>query len=173
MNTEDIEDGLCSRDVAVQVAALERAAESVRALALAAVNGLGTSGDPLFVADKLANLGSAVVSPLRGLFAKTSDASVRILCALVLLQFDVHVGVPCLLSALTDDELGELVAQRLANKGIGTIGEPLLEWLRGADFGDPEIRAKARGYLVALEEVKVRIPEQVRNRLRSAGIVEP
>jgi HEAT repeat protein len=137
-------------------------------MADAAVGAMKISTDPLFVADKLIGFGSVVVEPLRRLYACSESGRVRTLCALTLLQFGSESGVAELLETVTDDELGELIAQRLAEKGFAEIREPVIAWLEQSDLSDTAVRKKADGYLAALEMIHAKVPEAILSRLRSA-----
>ncbi len=146
-----------------QVPALEQATEIVNSLALKAVDALIRGPNRFLVAERLQLFGSVIVPHLEKLLQESDDLETKILAALVLLQFDSGVGVPCLLDAVAKNEdYGGLVAEHLAKKGIKEALSPIINRLLTCELKEVDLVVNL---LDALDKLGGEIPSELRQRL--------
>ncbi|MDF5730343.1 MAG: hypothetical protein PUP92_20555 [Rhizonema sp. PD38] len=154
---------LNTNQVEKQVLALEQATEIVNSLALKAVDTLRRGPNRFLVAERLQLLGSVVIPHLEKLLSESNEEETKILAALVLLQFDSWVGIPCLLDAIgLNKDYGGLVAKHLAKKGIKDALPPIINRLLTCQLQEVDLVVNL---LDALEKLGGEIPLELRQRL--------
>ena len=167
-NLDSVMEDLDSNQVEKQVSALEQATEIVNFLAIKAVEALKRGPNRFLVAERLNLLGSVVVPHLEKLLKSSDNSETRILAALVLLELDSRVGVPCLLDAVAKDEdYAGLVARHLAKEGIKEAIEPIINRLRNCELQEVDLGVS---FLDALAKLGGEIPLELRQRLIAADV---
>ncbi|MBD2776386.1 hypothetical protein [Iningainema tapete] len=167
-NLDSVIENLDTNQVEKQVPALEEATEIVNSLARKAVDALIRGPNRFLVAERLQLLGSVVVPHLEKLLQESDDLETKILAALVLLQFNSRVGVPCLLDAIANnEEYGGLVAEHLAKKGIKEAIAPIINRLSTCELKEVDLIVNL---LDALEKLGGEIPLELRQRLAAPNI---
>jgi len=134
MNTFDLKSvitDLESDSTEAQVLAIEAATEIVNNLVEKALETFQRSPDRLFIAERLANFGVAIVAPLEKLTNDSNNLEVIILASLVLLQLGSKVGVRKLLDAfLESDDYACLIARHMVKANIDGFGDNIVTRLR-------------------------------------------
>jgi HEAT repeat protein len=168
LNLNSVMEDLGTPQVEKQVPALEQAAEIVNSVAREAVETLRRGPNRFLVAERLNRLGSVVVPHLERLLKESDDSETRILAALVLLQFDSRVGVPCLLDAVNQDEdYAGLVAEHLAKAGIDQAIEPIIKRLRNCKLQEVDL---VLSLLDALAKLGGILPYDLQQRLSDVDV---
>lgn len=167
-NLNSVLEDLGTTQIEKQVPALEQAVEIVDSIAIQAVAALRKSPNRFLVAERLKRLGSVVVPHLEKLFQESDNSETQILAALVLLQFNSRVGIPCLLDAVTQDkEYAGLVAEHLAKLGIKEAIEPILNRLRTCHLKEVDLVVNLLDALAKLGGI---LPSDLQQRLSAADV---
>ena len=129
-NLDSVIEDLDTTQIERQIPALEQSVEIVNSIAVKAVDALVKGPNRFLVAERLSRLGSIVIPHLEELIKESDELETKILAAIVLLQFDSMLGVPCLLDAIAhDQDYAGLAAEHLAKKGIKEAIEPIIDRL--------------------------------------------
>ncbi len=168
LNLNSVLENLETTQVDKQVPALEQAAEIVNSVAIKAVEALRKGPNRFLVAERLKCLGSVIVPHLEKLLNESDDSETRILAAVVLLQFNSQLGVPCLVDAVTQDEdYAGLVAEHLAKAGIDQAIEPIIKRLRNCELKQVDLVVSL---LDALAKLGGALPSDLRQRLSEESL---
>jgi len=167
-NLNSVLEDLGTTQIEKQVPALEQAVDIVDSIAIQAVAALRKSPNRFLVAERLKRFGSVIVPHLEKLFQESDDSETQILAALVLLQFNSRVGVPCLLDAVTQDkDYAGLVAEHLAKLGIKEANEPILNRLRTCHLKEVDLVVNLLDALAKLGGI---LPSDFQQRLSAADV---
>jgi|GEM_PF-1805899 len=129
-NLDSVIEDLDTTQIERQIPALEQSVEIVNSIAVKAVDALVKGPNRFLVAERLSRLGSIVIPHLEELIRESDELEIKILAAIVLLQFDSMLGVPCLLDAIAhDQDYGGLAAEHLAKKAVKEAIEPIIDRL--------------------------------------------
>ncbi|HSB10518.1 MAG TPA: hypothetical protein VLM38_13605 [Blastocatellia bacterium] len=173
LKIDDLMRGLVSQNPEEQIASLDKALEVINDIARTAVQGLHGSSMPLFVAERLLNLGSPVVEPLEDLLPQVQTPEERIIVSLLLLQLGSTSGVDCLLDAIEDnDEYAPLVSNKLAAAHVSQAAERIISRLSRDDLDICRLSDAGKtdfvvSLLSALKTIGVELPAHLRRRFSS------
>jgi hypothetical protein len=168
MEIDDLIKCIRSVDIKQQLSSLESAIEIVKRIARESVQSIENSQYPLFVAERVIQLGSVVVDYLEEKLSQVEKPEERMAISLSLLHFGSRSGVPYLLEAIgSSDEYAPLISQKLAQARIAEVAEKITSKLRSTDIRNFDLIVSL---LIALRTLNIKLPSDIKQRLSADDV---